>query len=78
MSDETLKQQLAQIMENVIGTAVEHDDLLIESGLVDSMTAVDIVMAVKNEFGCKVPPTEIDEHLESIDALAAFIQASRG
>jgi len=75
MSD--LKQQLAEIIENVIGTPVAHDDLLIESGLVDSMTAVDIVMAVKNAFGCKVPATEIDEHLESVDALAAFVENNR-
>ncbi len=77
MSDTTLKQQLAEIIENVIGTSVAHDDLLIESGLVDSMTAVDIVMAVKNTFGCKVPATEIDEHLESVDTLAAFVQNNR-
>lgn len=75
MSD--LKKQLADIIETVIGTPVAHDDLLIESGLVDSMTAVDIVMAVKNAFGCKVPATEIDEHLESVDALAAFVQSQR-
>ncbi|QXH51696.1 acyl carrier protein [Pseudomonas fakonensis] len=75
MSD--LKQKLAEIIESVIGTSVAHDDLLIESGLVDSMTAVDIVMAVKTEFGCKVPATEIDEHLESVDALAAFVQNNR-
>lgn len=77
MSEQALKQQLAEIIENVVGTPVAHDDLLIESGLVDSMTAVDIVMAVKNAFGCKVPATEIDEHLESLDALAAFIQNNR-
>ncbi len=77
MSEQALKQQLAEIIENVVGTAVAHDDLLIESGLVDSMTAVDIVMAVKNAFGVKVPATEIDEHLESLDALAAFVQNNR-
>lgn len=77
MSEQALKQQLAEIIENVVGTPVAHDDLLIESGLVDSMTAVDIVMAVKNAFGVKVPATEIDEHLESPDALAAFVQNNR-
>lgn len=77
MSEQALKQQLAEIIENVVGTPVAHDDLLIESGLVDSMTAVDIVMAVKTAFGVKVPATEIDEHLESLDALAAFIQNNR-
>lgn len=33
MSEQALKQQLADIIENVVGTPVAHDDLLIESGL---------------------------------------------
>ncbi|AIR88828.1 acyl carrier protein [Pseudomonas cremoricolorata] len=76
MSDATLKQHLASIIEDVIGTPVQADDQLIESGLVDSMTAVDIVMAVRLEFGCRMPPTEIDEHLESVNALARFVKAN--
>ena len=69
-----LVTQLGEIVANVIQSTVEPDDLLIESGLVDSLTAVDIVLAVQKAFGCKVPPTEIEEHLESVNALAAFVE----
>lgn len=75
MSQEALIAKLKDIVGNVIQTTVEADDLLIESGLVDSLTAVDIVLAVQKEFGCKIPPTEIEEHLESVNALADFVQA---
>ena len=34
--------------------------------------------AVEREFGCKIPPTEIDVHLESVHTLAAFIAERRG
>ncbi|MBC2689693.1 MULTISPECIES: acyl carrier protein [Pseudomonas] len=69
-----LVAKLGEIVANVIQTTVEPDDLLIESGMVDSLTAVDIVLAVQAAFGCKVPPTEIEEHLESVNALAAFVE----
>lgn len=72
-----LVTQLGEIVANVIQTTVEPDDLLIESGMVDSLTAVDIVLAVQAAFGCKVPPTEIEEHLESVNALAAFVEENQ-
>jgi D-alanine--poly(phosphoribitol) ligase subunit 2 len=72
-----LVTQLGEIVANVIQSTVEPDDLLIESGLVDSLTAVDIVLAVQKAFGCKVPPTEIEEHLESVNALAAFVEENQ-
>ena len=72
-----LVAKLGEIVANVIQTTVEPDDLLIESGMVDSLTAVDIVLAVQAAFGCKVPPTEIEEHLESVNALAAFVEENQ-
>ena len=72
-----LVAKLGEIVANVIQTTVEPDDLLIESGMVDSLTAVDIVLAVQAAFGCKVPPTEIEEHLESLNALAAFVEENQ-
>ena len=70
---EELLAPLGEIVKNVIQTEVEPDDMLIESGLVDSLTAVDIVLAVQAAYGCKIPATEIEEHLESLNALAAFV-----
>lgn len=76
-TNEALVTQLGEIVANVIQTTVEPDDLLIESGMVDSLTAVDIVLAVQAKYGCKVPPTEIEEHLASLNALAAFVEENQ-
>lgn len=72
-----LVTKLREIVTNVIQTTVEPEELLIESGLVDSLTAVDIVLAVQAAYGCKVPPTEIEEHLESVNALATFVEENQ-
>ncbi|WP_313622415.1 acyl carrier protein [Achromobacter sp.] len=76
MDINAIEAKVAQIVEGIILTQVDPDTLLIESGLVDSLAAVDVALAVEREFGCKIPPTEIDVHLESVHTLAAFIAQS--
>jgi D-alanine--poly(phosphoribitol) ligase subunit 2 len=76
MDNQAIEQKVAAIIESVILTKVDNDTLLIESGLVDSLAAVDVALGIESEFGCKIPPPEIDVHLESVQTLAAFI-ASR-
>ncbi|SEI92033.1 acyl carrier protein [Achromobacter sp. NFACC18-2] len=73
MDINAIEVKVAQLVEGIILTQVDPDTLLIESGLVDSLAAVDVALAVEREFGCKIPPTEIDVHLESVHTLAAFI-----
>lgn len=68
-----IEAKVAELIEGIILTKVDPDTLLIESGLVDSLAAVDVALAVERQFGCKIPPTEIDVHLESVQTLAAFI-----
>lgn len=76
-TEEPLIEQLEQIIYSVIQTRVAPSDLLVESGLVDSLNAVDIVLAVQKKYGCKIPPTEIEEHLESLESLAEFVKNNR-
>lgn len=76
MSIAEIEAKLAQLIEAIILTSVDSDTLLIESGLIDSLSAVDVALAVEREFGVKIPPTEIDVHLESVHALAQYV-ASR-
>ena len=73
MTGLAIETKVSDIIENIILTKVDPDTLLIDSGLVDSLAAVDLALAVEREFGCKIPPTEIDVHLESVHTLAAFI-----
>lgn len=76
MSIAEIEAKLAQLIEAIILTSVDPDTLLIESGLIDSLSAVDVALAVEREFGVKIPPTEIDVHLESVQTLAQYV-ASR-
>ncbi|AJC20145.1 acyl carrier protein [Pandoraea pulmonicola] len=73
-----IESKVAEIVGNIVLTQVEPDTLLIDSGLVDSLSAVDVVLAVEREFGVKVPPSEIDVYLVSVSTLAAFIAEQKG
>ena len=68
-----LLEQAQAIVESLVLSRVEADTPLLESGLVDSVLAVEIVLRVEVEFGVQLPPTEIAEHLASVSGLAAFI-----
>ncbi|MPM24679.1 hypothetical protein SDC9_71163 [bioreactor metagenome] len=75
MSTNDIETRAASLIEGIIMTPVEPDTLLIDSGLVDSLSAVDVTLAVEREFGVKIPPSEIDVHLQSVHTLAQYIQA---
>lgn len=66
-------EQAQAIVESVVMRRVDADTPLIESGLVDSVLAVEIVLRVEVTFGVQIPPTEIAERLASVSTLAAFI-----
>jgi D-alanine--poly(phosphoribitol) ligase subunit 2 len=74
---ETLKAEVAALVESVVLRFVRDDELLLETGLVDSVLAVEIVLGVEMQFGVRIPPTEIAEHLVCVDALSSFIAANR-
>lgn len=75
MSQNEIETKVAHVIEGIILTSVEPDTLLLESGLVDSLSAVDVTLAIEREFGVKIPPSEIDLHLESVKTLAEYIAA---
>ena len=75
MSMNEIESRAASLIEGIIMTPVDSETLLIDSGLVDSLSAVDVTLAVEREFGVKIPPSEIDVHLQSVQTLAHNIQA---
>ena len=74
---ETLQADVKALVESVVMRVVEPSTPLIEIGLVDSVLAVEIVMACEMRFGLRLPATEIAEHLASVNALTAYIQSNR-
>jgi D-alanine--poly(phosphoribitol) ligase subunit 2 len=75
--NDTLHADVATLVESVVLRSVDDTTLLLETGLVDSVLAVEIVMGIEMQFGVRIPPTEIAEHLASVDALAAYVAANR-
>jgi len=76
-SQEVLHERIGHIVESVVLKKVGPDTLLIATGLVDSLSAVDITLAVEAEFGCSIPAPEIAEHLQSVRSLATYVAAQR-
>jgi D-alanine--poly(phosphoribitol) ligase subunit 2 len=69
-----MEQKILALFENVLSRKVEFNDELIESGILDSITAVDIVLEVQAEFGCAIPPTEVANILKTPATLATWIE----
>lgn len=68
-----IEEQLSAMIQAMILKRVEPDVPLLESGLLDSVAAVELMLNVENRFGCTVPITEAQEHLYSLRTLTAFV-----
>ncbi len=73
MQTEMIETSLKSLVEQIVLTPVDTETLLMESGIVDSLSAVDIVLAVQQKYGIRIPATEINEHLRSVKTLAQFL-----
>jgi len=72
-TEQELHTRIAEIVESIVLKKVTVDTPLITSGLVDSLSAVDITLAVESEYGCSIPAPEIAEHLQSVRTLAGYV-----
>lgn len=75
-TEQELHTRIADIVESIILKKVTPDTALISSGLVDSLAAVDITLAVESEYGCSILAPEIAEHLQSVRTLAGYVAAN--
>jgi D-alanine--poly(phosphoribitol) ligase subunit 2 len=53
-----------------------HDEL-IESDILDSILAVDMVLEVQDVYGCMIPPTDVATVLKTPADLARYIEENR-
>lgn len=74
-TEQELHTRIAEIVESIVLKKVTADTPLIASGLVDSLSAVDITRAVESEYGCSIPAPEIAEHMQSVRTLAGYVAA---
>ena len=77
MPDEVQKR-IAGIIQKVARKPVEvgPDDSLFDSGLIDSFALYDMVTAIENEFGIKVPDSDLTPRkFESIASIGRYIES---
>ncbi len=75
MTQSEIEDQLAEMIQATVLKKVSSDTLLLESGLLDSVAAVDLMLAIEGRFGCTVPITEVEEHLRSLRTLSNYVAA---
>lgn len=72
---EIIGSYIAEQILNNPGRAIEADEKLISSGLVDSFSLVDLALFVENEFGVRIDDTELNaQTFDSLTELAGIIQ----
>jgi acyl carrier protein len=56
--------------------SLQDDTALFSSGLIDSLSVMDLVCFVEREIGRQVPPAEVTlENFDSIDRIVGFAEA---
>jgi D-alanine--poly(phosphoribitol) ligase subunit 2 len=69
------EEKILQILEQVTGTDEVRRDReisLFRAGLIDSLGAIEMLVAIDEELGIRIEPTEVDR--EEIDTPAKIIE----
>ena len=72
-----MEQEILALFEKVLSRKVGFHDELIESDILDSILAVDLVLEVQDVCGCMIPPTEVATVLKTPADLARYIEENR-
>jgi D-alanine--poly(phosphoribitol) ligase subunit 2 len=71
------QQVEAEVTALLVAPPDRNTDLL-DTGLIDSMGLVDLVLGLERQFGITVPLDTIDfDHFRTVARIAAFVAASR-
>ncbi|MBA0207257.1 acyl carrier protein [Pectobacterium aroidearum] len=73
-----MEQEILALFEKILSRKVGFNDELIESDILDSILAVDLVLEVQDVYGCVIPPTEVVIVLKTPADLARYIEENRG
>lgn len=73
---EKLTARLLEMVQAVTLRKVGLDEPLLESGLVDSISAVDLALQVESEMGVDIPAEKIHEHLRTVRSLVDYVLAA--
>ena len=71
-----IARKVTEIVEAVAMRKVEPDEPLLTSGLVDSISAVDLALQMEAEFGITMPAEKIHECMETTRTLIGYVLAT--
>ncbi len=73
------KQILEWVMDNFPKAQLQNlgsGDSLLESGIIDSLGTLDVVMYLESEFGFEVNDDDmLADHFETVDSIASFVRS---
>ncbi|MDR2493376.1 MAG: D-alanine--poly(phosphoribitol) ligase subunit DltC [Coriobacteriales bacterium] len=77
--DATLDQRLVELLVRICdepGVADERDEDLFEAGLLDSMAAIELLVALEEGFGVVIAPTAVErEDMNTVNKIIAQVKA---
>jgi acyl carrier protein len=77
-AEDLRKYIVEQILDGRNADELDFGTPLLEWGIIDSLTIVDLVVFVKSRFSIDLPASElVPENLESIQALTALMERHR-
>ncbi|MCT4638590.1 MAG: phosphopantetheine-binding protein [Bacteroidales bacterium] len=75
---ESFKSFIAQEIEELTFQKVSSKDPLISSNLLDSITVVDLAVAIEEETGINIPFTDISvNNFDNIDLIIDFLKSKK-
>jgi acyl carrier protein len=79
-SEEQIKKTITEFILSAINFAdIDEDDLLFESGIVNSLFAVQLMTFLEKTFSIEVTMDDLDiENFKSINAATAFVVKKNG
>jgi methoxymalonate biosynthesis acyl carrier protein len=76
MIKETIIEKLRIFFRKYVGRTIDPDEEIFQSGLVNSLFAMQLVLFVEKEFGVAVTNDDLDlANFRSLNATSDFIQA---
>lgn len=77
MRQDDIQSKVLEILREATRTAISIDEPLLTSGLIDSIAAVDIALAVEGALGVAIPATEIGLRLQTARTLIDYVSSHR-
>ena len=75
MRQDDIQSKVLEILREATRTAISIDEPLLTSGLIDSIAAVDIALAVEGALGVAIPATEIGLRLQTARTLIDYVSS---